>query len=475
MAYRFSVTNTMTMTKIEEKVPEHDHTIKSLPTFIIKENKITASRQLCTLETEKSSCRSVAKDLEGLRQLTTDTVRLTTQLVEAQHSRLDWISSWLFPSPNLEADRAAGPAGWVYNSIHAINGIVGTSLGLILSQMEPLLGEHAPAMKREQGLAILNGVIGDYLQVEENPLAIRMQFRVDGVPQDDEMLKERIQQSNCHVLVLIHGCCSNDLLWSQDGHDHGSALAKELGMTPLYLYFNSGLHISENGKLFARQLNRLVGLSKRRLTLHILAHSMGGLVARSACYYAEVDKEGYNSKGWLAQLQMIIFLGTPHHGAMLERGGKWVDYLLGVNHYSEPLSWLGKIRSKGVTDLGYGNVRDEDWFGHCATVDRRQSTPLPNGVQCYAIAAVSSEQSSHFCDNFIGDGLVTVSSAMGQGHPDAKLNLLIPSSHQKIIYSLSHFGLLGSRDVYETIHFFFEDNKISPDKCTALHVCCGLG
>lgn len=216
---------------------------------------------------------------------------------------------------------------------------------------------------------------------------------------------------------------------------------------------------------------------------------MGGLVARSACHHAtavvDVDNRldqfnDFNSHNWLARLEHVVFLGTPHHGAMLERGGKWVDHLLAANHYSEPFARLGKIRSNGVMDLGYGNVREEDWQDDTADTDTaanvggqqrrrgpgdgRLPTPLPCGVKCYAIAAVataatSEEQSDdlNLRDHVIGDGLVTVSSALGQGHVNnPELNLSIPLSHQKIVRGVGHAGLLSSKEVYDTIRTFLE-------------------
>ena len=50
----------------------------------------------------------------------------------------------------------------------------------------------------------------------------------------------------------------NDLQWSRDGHDHGTALAADLGYTPLYLHYNTGEHISTNGRRLANLLESLV-------------------------------------------------------------------------------------------------------------------------------------------------------------------------------------------------------------------------
>ena len=115
---------------------------------------------------------------------------------------------------------------------------------------------------------------------------------------------------------------------------------------------------------------------------------MGGLVARSACHYGAAA-----GHAWLRHLRTLVFLGTPHHGAPMERGGNWIDLLLGISPYSAPLARLGKIRSAGITDLRYGNLTHEDWQGRdrFARGDRRRFVPLPEGVRCYAIAATTAK------------------------------------------------------------------------------------
>ena len=175
---------------------------------------------------------------------------------------------------------------------------------------------------------------------------------------------------------MVHGSCMSDRQWCRSGHDHGAELARDLGYQAVYLHYNSGRHVSTNGREFAGQLESLVsGWPAPLDEIVIVAHSMGGLVTRSACHHAEVSH-----LTWRAKLRTMVFLGTPHHGAPLERGGNWLDFLLGVSRYSAPLAQLGKIRSAGVTDLRFGNVLDEHWEGRDRFekgADRRSPLPLP--------------------------------------------------------------------------------------------------
>jgi len=130
---------------------------------------------------------------------------------------------------------------------------------------------------------------------------------------------------------------------------------------------------------------------------------------------------------------------------------------VGISPYTAPFARLGKIRSAGVQDLRYGNILDEDWErrGSEDPHDPRNLTPLPEGVQCFVIAATKELQSDDPGRRLPGDGLVPVKSALGQ-HENATLALPIPASRQGICYGLNHLDLLSSREVYDRIHCWLD-------------------
>ncbi len=151
------------------------------------------------------------------------------------------------------------------------------------------------------------------------------------------------------------------------------------------------------------------------------------------------------------------FLGTPHHGAPLERGGNWVDVILGATPYAAPFARLGKIRSAGITDLRYGNVLDEHWQGRdrfARARDTRRIVPLPKGVLSFAIAATTGKKPGDLRDRLLGDGLVPVSSALGR-HDDSHRSLSFPNSRQWIGYGMSHLDLLGHSEVSDQLVRWF--------------------
>ncbi|MEZ0310524.1 MAG: esterase/lipase family protein, partial [Myxococcota bacterium] len=298
--------------------------------------------------------RRYADHLRGLAKLAVTATSGVTGVVEEMHTTIA-SGPAILGRPLSRPMRALLPL--IYGRVRGVAGLVGTSIDLVLSWFDALLGEGAPSSEVDAVVAALNGVIGDYLEQTGNPLAIAMACCADGLTLAlDEPLATQLPNATGKVVVLIHGSSMNDRQWNRAGHDHGAALARDLGYTPIYLRYNSGLHISANGRSLSRMLEALVDawpVELRELTL--LGHSMGGLVARSACHAAAQEQHH-----WPTKLGRLACLGSPHHGAPLERGGNLVDVLLGVSRYSAPLARLGQIRSAGVTDLRYGNVLDED-------------------------------------------------------------------------------------------------------------------
>jgi pimeloyl-ACP methyl ester carboxylesterase len=387
--------------------------------------------------------RNHVDDLRGASRLAVEATKSVTDLVEAMHTTIAG-------GPAILGRPLAGPARFftapVYGSIRAVTRLVGAGIDAALAPLAGLLGESTPGPEREAVLAALNGVLGDYLQETENPLAIPMRFRHEGAPLEltPESIAATLPRVGPKLLVLVHGSSMNDRQWTRGGNDHGAALARDLGYVPVYLHYNSGLHISTNGRALAELLERLVLAWPVPLSeVVLLGHSMGGLVSRSAIHFGEGA-----AHTWRTKLRALACVGSPHHGAPLERGGNWIDVLLGVSRYSAPLARLGKIRSAGVTDLRFGNVRDEDWEGRdrfARAKDGRTPLPLPDGVACFAIAGTTAAEGTEG-KRLPGDGLVPVDSALGR-HEDPRLALAFPEAHRHIAYATPHLELLARVEV----------------------------
>lgn len=351
-------------------------------------------------------------------------------------------------SAGTEHDRTGGLTGQIYRGIRGVTAMVGHGLDGALSTLLPLLDDPSthpePSPGREAVLAALNGVMGDRLLAQNNPLVQRMALRLEGQSLPLErptQLSERLAGRSTHMLLMVHGLCMNDTQWLRAGHDHGAFLAQSLGCTPVYLRYNSGLHTSINGRELAGQLEQLVARWPALQTISIIGHSMGGLLARAAVFYAR--EAGHR---WPAQLRHLVFLGTPHHGAPLERAGHGVDVLLAASPFTLPFTRLGMLRSAGITDLRHGHVLDDDWQGRGrfeSARDHREPLPLPEGVACFAVAATLAPQRGLLADRLTGDGLVPLRSALGQ-HDDAARRLVFAKESQRTVYRTGHLELLSS-------------------------------
>lgn len=391
-------------------------------------------------------------DIRGLSRLTVDAVTGITGLVEHTHHTLSRAPGIVSDGPE---GRTRGIAGLVYRSINGVTGLVGGVLDLSFRQLVPLFGQPVSSPQRETALAALNGVLGDHLAATDSPLAISMSLRCNGrtLISDDTGLAASAPRPSPRLLITVHGLCMNDLHWNSAGDDRQisipARLADALGHTRLDLHYNSGRSISANGRAFADLLETLTDQWPVAVEeIVILAHSMGGLVARSACHYAELA--GHR---WPRRLRRVVFIGTPHHGSPLERIGNRVERLLRVSPYSAPFSRLGRIRSAGIIDLRHGNLLDREPNGTDDGPERGQrqtAVKLPGHVVAHAIAGSLASNPSARHAGMLGDGLVPIDSALGR-HEDPQRRLAIEPHHQTVFANTGHLQLLRQPAVYHTI------------------------
>lgn len=206
----------------------------------------------------------------------------------------------------------------------------------------------------------INGAWGDALHQRRSPLAAKMTFRSRG---RDLRSPVELADPTPRLALFIHGLCETDDAWRLGASRHapyGDRLGSELGYTPLYLRYNSGLHISDNGRRLAAMLDELV--ARWPVPLHEIAlfgHSMGGLVARSACHYGRVE-------GWRRAVRHVFTLGAPHRGAPLEQAANVACSALSLLPETRGFAVPLKARSAGIKDLRYGYLLDEDWLAHDA-------------------------------------------------------------------------------------------------------------
>ncbi|HEU4977645.1 MAG TPA: alpha/beta hydrolase [Solirubrobacteraceae bacterium] len=282
---------------------------------------------------------------------------------------------------------------------------------------EPALArrfEGLPEAPRGAALiGIVNGLVGDLLEREGNPVAEPMAVRARDVP----------DPPTPRIAVFLHGLFETERSWRIGGREaYGRALAREHGWSALYVRYNSGRAIGANGRDLDALLEELVAgwpVPVERIAL--VGHSMGGLVARCACH--EACERGAS---WFALTEDVVSLGAPHHGSPVAVGVAAAERALRALPETEGMgSFLGR-RSAGVRDLQRG-LSDDDY-------------PYPDGPRYRFVAATLTRDPRHPVGRIVGDWLVRESSACG---PD-------PEQVERI-GGAGHFALLNHPQVAEHI------------------------
>ncbi|KAA8732104.1 hypothetical protein F4V57_10810 [Acinetobacter qingfengensis] len=345
--------------------------------------------------------------------------------------------------------------------------IIQTSGQQLIAPALRLVNQHLPNLKHKPLsptqhalVGALNGVMGNFLIQQQNPLALPMIFYDHyGQPQHGELAGR--------VIIMVHGLCMSHLSWTQGnfGGIGEKLLAQRDCNLMLYLNYNSGRRISANGKSLSLLLEDLILRHPRISSIDLIGHSMGGLVCRSALFYGKQDL-----MQWMNKVKNIVCIGSPHQGAVLERLGYMLQDRLGRLPMLNRLGQLTTIRSDGILDLRFGSVRDDDWeYASIRTggkEDSRKPAPIPSKVNCFLIAgSIAMYPGQSKALSLIGDYLVSIPSALGE-HPNPKLNLNIPEANKAIFYGLNHMELQCNSAVAEQIARWLYPDPLSTANCT---------
>lgn len=304
--------------------------------------------------------------------------------------------------------------------------------------------------------AALNAVLGDYLERRGNPLAIAMSFYHRGRPLalTAEALRAAYPSLTPRIVILVHGMAQTESCWSfpeNPALSYGTLLCDELGFTPFYLRYNTGRHVSQNGRELALLIEQLVASYPLPVEdISLLGHSMGGLIIRSACYYAEEL-----ALSWLERARRAVYLGAPHLGSPYEKAGHLLSVVLSaIDHPVVRLTGtLANLRSAGVKDLRHGSLLDEDWQGRdLDALDGKHArlVPLHVGIAHYLVAGTVAQQESHGLSQLLGDALVRLPSALDPGRRAS-----LPDSHFAVLPGIYHMTLAHSPRVYDTLRDWF--------------------
>lgn len=363
--------------------------------------------------------------LRGALDLGVDAVHGITDLIaDAQDAVGRTVRRAVSPEPRLH--RAASAVDdlrhGLTEAVHATVRGVASGVGLAAHAGLDALGDPPPPptvptrsdgkrqapwiLDASQGL--VNGVFGDHLRRRGNALDLGARLRLGDayLPDDPSAWPEHLRGIASRVVVFVHGLATTEWCWWMDAEaklgdptaSFGTRIESELGWTPLYLRYNTGVPTAESGEALAKLLDALASTAPGLSDLAVVGHSMGGLVVRQAC--AAADRRGHR---WLHPLRHAFCLGAPHRGAGLARWNEgFSERLLGVDlPGTRVVGRLLGLRSTGISDLCHGLDFD--------------TAPLTPDVTWHFVAASLSRQARPWVDLGIGDLLVDVPSALCPG------------------------------------------------------------
>lgn len=317
--------------------------------------------------------------------------------------------------------------------------------------------DAAPLSQTSWGQIVLpavNGLWGDIVAERHPELAVRMAIRSDGhdLPVIPAAIDAAFPDATSTLVVFVHGLGESERAWQlrlhnaqgEDALPYGDRLQADLGLTPVYLRYNSGLRVSANGLTMSRLLDDLVAAWPVPVErLYLVGHSMGGLVSRSACHQG--DARGAE---WPGLVRAVVTLGSPHFGAPTEQVVHAGEWMLRRLPEAEPLSRLLGSRSVGIHDLRYGSLVEEDWRGRDPSeLLRDYSTDVPflPHATYYFVAATITTDPEHPLGRLVGDGLVRYPSAAGVGRTRRTPLQMDDGAH---IVGTHHLALLHHPSVY---------------------------
>jgi len=260
-------------------------------------------------------------------------------------------------------------------------------------------------------------------------------------------LTENLKQAG--DVILIHGLDEPGKVWM----NLAPALVKN-GFSVWIMTYPNDQPIAESAYFFLEQLKQHNGSQKKSIS--IVAHSMGGLVARDMLTNAAIAYTKKVQKGELPHIEKLIMVGTPNSGSELARFRAFTELRDQViNLFNENYHWLQSIFD-GAGEAGLDLIPGSPFL------ENLNSRPHPKNVDMIVIAGVMSPvQKSQLealtltlegklegsaqralktmtdlldsASNKAGDGLVSVDSARISGVPLR----IVQGTHLSIIRNIS--------------------------------------
>jgi triacylglycerol esterase/lipase EstA (alpha/beta hydrolase family) len=182
----------------------------------------------------------------------------------------------------------------------------------------------APRSARVGGLDCLRALLNEGIHFNRAVLA--MALSGDQLPAAAVAIDAAAAQRTPRPLLLIHGIVCNRSIWRpwlQRLQAEGFAPIRAVNLEPLFADIEAhALRVEHELHALQRETNGA--------RVAIVAHSMGGLVARAA-----LRSLGANS------ISRIVTLAAPHHGTQIARWFRWLP----VRQMSPDSAWLRALNA----------------------------------------------------------------------------------------------------------------------------------
>jgi len=344
-----------------------------------------------------------------------------------------------------------------------------------------------------------SGLLGATLP-EELHYPARMQFRYQGRQSTpEEIARVYLERAaGKDIVFFVHGLMYDETCWHAPDFNMTEAFERDFDLFSVHVRYNTGRHISENGWELAHLMEELFqSIRDLQGYWHIVGHSMGGLVSRSALHQAEEEGMGFTKC-----IDKVFLLGVPNRGAPLEKAAQLTGLILRALPYplrypalglriildnlrvkdQAPLSPIGELmefyvhkvpnlylslaanivdlRSEGIQDLRHGHLLREDWekpeeWGGMKPV--RVPVPPLAWARYYAVAGALSKNGASDPSVWVTDGLVSTASAANIGKDD--LLRFVENNRYHLLPGVNHFVMPHHRDVYQILSKWITDDE----------------
>jgi pimeloyl-ACP methyl ester carboxylesterase len=315
-----------------------------------------------------------------------------------------------------------------------------------------------PGAREQAARSALNGVFGDRLDASGSSLAIQMALYADAAPL--ALTPTALRDLSPRVCLFIHGLACDEQSWAircdawrespwagalgaGETVRYGSLLAHELGVSPVYLRYNTGLAIDHNAAQLVALLAQAAEAAPQVREWVLIGHSMGGLVARRAHALAVTA-----AQPWANLASMIVCLGSPHQGAPLEQLGELATKALGASDVTKPLARVANARSQGIKDLRTGLKNG-----------LKPANPPALRLVFGTLGDEADAGVGSLIGKLLGDGLVRPGSAADAG--------LDGDVERVELAGLGHMTLLNHPRVYAALRRWLGATELTPSTSAA--------